>query len=61
MSAPERAPESAIAATQAPETFADRAARVIGDPVGSAVAGLVPPAAAFGFVISAMYGLALVY
>lgn len=61
MSAPERASESSVAGTQAPETFADRAARVIGDPVGSAVAGLVPPAAAFGFVISAMYGLALVY
>lgn len=34
--------------------------RIISDPLNSVVAGIVAPTAAFGFVLSAMYGIALV-
>ena len=44
-------------ATQEGSSFTER---VICDPVGSVVAGIVAPTAAFGFVLSAMYGIALV-
>jgi len=43
------------------ESLAQQAVRVIEDPVGSAIAGLVTPAAAFGLVLSGMYGLALIH
>jgi len=33
--------------------------RIIHDPFGSVIAGVVAPTAAFGFVLSAMYGIAL--
>lgn len=44
----------------AEDSMADRTARVIQDPFGSAIAGVAATAASFGFVISAMYGLSLV-
>jgi hypothetical protein len=47
--------------TAGPETLASRTARVIEDPFASALAGLAIPAAAVGFLISAMYGLAQIY
>ncbi|MEZ5557024.1 MAG: hypothetical protein R3E86_22515 [Pseudomonadales bacterium] len=59
MSQPDREastrPETAAAAT-----LGERTARLIEDPVGSVVAGLIAPAAAVGFVVSGIYGLALI-
>ena len=43
------------------ETLAQKAERMMEDPFGSMIAGLVAPAAALGVALSAMFGLALVW
>jgi len=53
---PSSTPESSTA-----DTWGQRTARLIEDPVGSVVAGVVAPAAAVGVVVSAIYGLGLIY
>ena len=60
MSAPQT-DGSAVGNTAAVETLAQKTARVIEDPFGSVIAGILTPAAAVGVVVSAIYGLALVY
>lgn len=43
------------------ETLGDKAARWIDDPVGSVVAGIAFPTAAFGIVLGGIWGLGFVY
>jgi hypothetical protein len=43
------------------ETFGEKTARWIDDPVGSVVAGIAFPTAAVGIVIGGIWGLGFVY
>ncbi len=43
------------------ESFGEKAARMIDDPVGSVVAGIAFPTAAVGVVIGGIWGLGFVY
>ena len=60
MSAPERDPVSSLE-TAAADTLGQKAVRVMEDPFGSMVAGLIAPAAAVGAVVSGILGLAVIY